>query len=71
MDIGVDGSALKATAFCPACGLAATFTRGEPPIPCPACGAREIGDPGQHRDVVDLTRVYSTMTRNRSKITDT
>ncbi|MGO1201386.1 MAG: DEAD/DEAH box helicase, partial [Dermabacteraceae bacterium] len=71
VDIGTDGSALEATAFCPACGLAETFTRGAPPVTCPACGAREIGDPGQHRDVVDLTRVYSTMTRNRSKITDT
>ncbi|WP_010533112.1 DEAD/DEAH box helicase [Brachybacterium squillarum] len=70
VDIGVDGHALQDTAFCPVCGRVVPFADTSPPVLCPGCGDRAIGDPGQHRAVVDLRRVYSTMTRNRSRITD-
>ena len=70
VDIGVGGSALQPTAFCPRCGHVLTFDRGTPPSQCPACGGRDIADAGQHRDVVDLTRVYSTMSRSRTRIGD-
>lgn len=70
VDIGVGGNGLQPTAFCPRCGHVISFDRGAPPASCPACGGREIADSGQHRDVVDLTRVYSTMSRNRTRISD-
>ena len=70
VDIGVGGGALHHTAFCPSCGLAVRFERSAPPRVCPGCRGQAIADPGQHRDVVDLTRVYSTMNRNRTRITD-
>src|SRR5699024_6318405 len=37
---------------------------------CPSCQGAEIADAGQHRDVIDLTRVYSTMSRSRTRIGD-
>ncbi|MEO2096612.1 MAG: DEAD/DEAH box helicase [Brachybacterium sp.] len=70
VDIGVGGGALHRTAFCPSCGRAERFERDAPPRVCPACRGQAVADPGQHRDVVDLTRVYSTMNRNRTRITD-
>lgn len=70
VDIGVGGNALQPTAFCPRCGHVVTFDRATPPVVCPSCGGRDIADSGQHRDVVALTRVYSTMSRNRTRIGD-
>src|SRR5699024_4545104 len=52
VDIGVGGSALQPTAFCPRCGHVLTFDRGTPPSPCPACGGRDLADAGQPRDGV-------------------
>lgn len=70
VDIGIDGAALRPTAFCPRCGLAHPFERSQPPQACPVCHSAEIADAGQHRDVIDLTRVYSTMSRSRTRIGD-
>jgi ATP-dependent helicase YprA (DUF1998 family) len=70
VDIGVDGASLKPTAFCPGCGYALVFERKSPPSTCPQCHRSDIADAGQHRDVIDLTRVYSTMSRNRTRIGD-
>ncbi|MBB5832516.1 DEAD/DEAH box helicase [Brachybacterium aquaticum] len=70
VDIGIDGAALKPTAFCPRCGLAHPFEKSQPPQSCPNCHSAEIADAGQHRDVIDLTRVYSTMSRSRTRIGD-
>ena len=70
VDIGIDGAALRPTAFCPRCGLAHQFEPGQPPQACPSCQGAEIADAGQHRDVIDLTRVYSTMSRSRTRIGD-
>lgn len=70
VDIGIDGAALRPTAFCPRCGLAHQFEKDEPPQACPSCQSAEIADAGQHRDVIDLTRVYSTMSRSGTRIGD-
>ena len=70
VDIGIDGAALRPTAFCPRCGLAHPFEQDQPPQACPSCQSAEIADAGQHRDVIDLTRVYSTMSRSRTRIGD-
>ena len=70
VDVGIDGAALHPTAFCPRCGLAHHFERDQPPTACPSCRSTEIADSGQHRDVIDLTRVYSTMSRSRTRIGD-
>src|SRR5699024_6090271 len=70
VDIGIDGAALRPTAFCPRCGLAHQFEKDQPPQACPSCQSAEIADAGQHRDVIDLKRVYSTMSRSRTRIGD-
>lgn len=70
VDIGIDGAALRPTAFCPRCGLAHQFEQDQPPQACPSCQSAEIADAGQHRDVIDLKRVYSTMSRSRTRIGD-
>ncbi|WP_311203182.1 DEAD/DEAH box helicase [Brachybacterium sp. p3-SID957] len=69
VDLGTDGSGIVRTAFCPACGTTVRI-EGTPPVACPACHAPQIADAGQHLEVVDLQRVYSTMMRNRALITD-
>src|SRR5699024_2703787 len=70
VDIGIDGAALRPTAFCPRCGLAHQFEPAQPPQACPSCQGAEIADAGQHRDVIDLTRVSSTRSRSRTRIGD-
>ncbi|GAA1730478.1 DEAD/DEAH box helicase [Brachybacterium phenoliresistens] len=70
VDIGVGGSGLHRTAFCPRCGFVQQFEHDAPPRSCPKCRSQEIADAGQHRDVIDLTRVYSTMNRSRTRIGD-
>ncbi|MGP5008397.1 DEAD/DEAH box helicase [Brachybacterium tyrofermentans] len=69
VDLGTDGSGVQLTAFCPSCGTSVPIEK-TPPSGCPVCHASEIADSGQHLDVVDLQRVYSTMTRSRALISD-
>ncbi|MFC3404534.1 DEAD/DEAH box helicase [Brachybacterium conglomeratum] len=69
VDLGTDGSGVQRTAFCPSCGTSVPIGK-TPPSGCPVCHASEIADAGQHLEVVDLQRVYSTMTRSRALISD-
>ncbi|MFY1654009.1 DEAD/DEAH box helicase [Solwaraspora sp. WMMB762] len=73
VDLGMDGSAIRKWAFCPACGYAVdvALTGREVPVPaCPRCGSTGIGDTGQRLDVVELTRVSAEVRRDEAAISD-
>lgn len=71
VDLGMDKSGLRRTAFCPQCGHQHVLASAEDEVhTCPHCKSAGIADPGQHLDVVDLTKVSSTADRNQSAIGD-
>lgn len=70
VDVGNDGSNVKRVAFCPACGHSQEIAPTERMDSCPACHRPAIADSGQHLNVVELTKVSSTMELNQAKISD-
>lgn len=70
VDLGSDGSSVHRTAFCPDCGHSMRLEGSQGPSSCPVCQKPGIADPGQHLNVVEMTKVYSTMELHRSRIGD-
>src|SRR5699024_11218878 len=66
VDIGIDGAALRPTAFCPRCGLAHQFEKDQPPQACPSCQSAEIADAGAERGGAQRSAVDRKSTRLNS-----
>jgi ATP-dependent helicase YprA (DUF1998 family) len=70
VDLGDGGEAIRSWTVCPACGFIADITDATGPSACPRCTSTGIADLDQQFDVVELTRVSSTMRRDESVIDD-
>jgi ATP-dependent helicase YprA (DUF1998 family) len=70
IDLGNKGEAVRSWAFCAACGFSADVTESAPPPLCLRCGSSAIADVSQQLDVVELTKVSSTMRRDEATIDD-
>ncbi|GAA3533266.1 helicase [Aeromicrobium flavum] len=71
VDLGDSGEAIRTWVLCPACGFVADVTDGtQAPSSCPRCSSAGIADLDQRFDVVELTRVSSTMRRDEAVIDD-
>jgi ATP-dependent helicase YprA (DUF1998 family) len=70
IDLGNKGEAVRAWAFCAACGYSSDVTETAPPTACPRCASPAIADVSQRLDVVEMTRVSSTMRRDEATIDD-
>lgn len=70
VDLGVDASAIRPWAFCPACGYGLDTDLATVPAVCPRCGSPGINDVAQRMDVVELTRVSAEVRRDEASISD-
>jgi ATP-dependent helicase YprA (DUF1998 family) len=70
IDLGSKGEAVRSWALCAACGFSADITEHESPASCPRCASPAIADVSQRLDVVEMTRVSSTMRRDEATIDD-
>lgn len=70
VDLGNKGEAIRTWAFCAACGFSADVTETSVPASCPRCDDKTITDVSQRLEVVELTRVSSTMRRDEATIDD-
>lgn len=70
IDLGSKGEAVRSWAFCAACGFSADVTEQAAPGSCPRCASAAIADVSQRLDVVEMTRVSSTMRRDEATIDD-
>ena len=73
VDLGMEGSAIRTWAHCPACGFAADLEVSGKAIvvnACPRCGSQGIADKGQRFEVVELERVSAEIRRDEAQIGD-
>lgn len=70
IDLGNKGEAVRSWAFCASCGFSADVTEHAVPASCPRCASAAIADVSQRLDVVEMTRVSSTMRRDEATIDD-
>lgn len=70
IDLGNKGEAVRSWAFCAACGFSADVSEHAVPASCPRCASAVIADVSQRLDVVEMTRVSSTMRRDEATIDD-
>ena len=70
VDLGNRGEAVRTWALCPTCGHGADVTERAAPLTCPRCADPAIAEADQRLDVVELTRVSSTMRRDEATIGD-
>ena len=70
IDLGNRGEAVRAWALCAACGFGVDVTEHAAPASCPRCASPAIADVSQRLDVVEMTRVSSTMRRDEATIDD-
>lgn len=71
VDLGHRGEAVRTWVFCPACGYRLDVSEGAvTPTACPRCGSPGVADVAQRLDVVELTRVSSSMRRDEAGIDD-
>jgi len=70
IDLGVDGEAVRAWAFCSSCGYAHDLSLSAAPGSCPRCGGKAIADASQRLDVVELEHVSAEIRRDESSIND-
>ena len=70
IDLGNKGEAVRSWAFCAACGYSSDVTESAPPPSCLRCGSPAIADVSQRLDVVEMTKVSSTMRRDEATIDD-
>lgn len=71
VDLGDKGEAVRTWVLCPACGYGIDVTEGSPaPAACLRCNSPAIADVAQAIDVVELSRVSSSMRRDEAAIDD-
>ncbi|PFG29926.1 DEAD/DEAH box helicase [Paramicrobacterium agarici] len=70
VDLGVDASAVRSWAFCPACGYGLDVELTPMPATCPRCGAEGLNDVAQRMNVVELTKVSAEVRRDEASIGD-
>lgn len=70
VDLGAGGEAVRSWVACPACGFVVDATEAPAPVTCARCASTGIADLDQRFDVVELTRVSSTMRRDEAVIDD-
>lgn len=70
VDLGNKGEAVRSWAFCAACGFSSDVTEDATPPSCLRCGSEAIADVSQRLEVVEMTRVSSTMRRDEATIDD-
>ncbi len=68
VDVGHDGSAIRAVRLCPHCGY--SHEDDDTPTTCPRCGKSGINDVGQRFETIELTRVSAYVRRDESRIDD-
>jgi ATP-dependent helicase YprA (DUF1998 family) len=70
VDLGNRGEAVRTWAFCADCGYGAEIVDAAAPASCPRCASQAISDVSQQLEVVEMTRVSSTMRRDEATIDD-
>jgi ATP-dependent helicase YprA (DUF1998 family) len=70
IDLGVDGEAVRAWAYCASCGYGHDLALSAAPTQCPRCGGKAIADAAQRLNVVELEHVSAEIRRDESSIND-